>query len=248
MSRGTAVVVGAGPGLGMSIAHRFGREGYDVALISRSARRHAGYLESLAEAGVDAGAHAADVRDGEQIRSALDAVGERYGSIDVVYYGPAAMDTSSFPVPLTEAGADDVREAMSWVYPAVDVVAQVLPGMLERGDGGLLFAGGVSSVVPMPALGSFAVSSAAIRNYAVTLNATLAEHGIYAGTLTIGGGVQRGDIYEHMKTQTDRFGDISAYSLDPDDIAETAWQMYTSRDRAETVFNALPSPADLGHR
>ncbi|WP_246291808.1 hypothetical protein [Lentzea indica] len=33
----TAVVLGVGPGLGMSVAQRFGREGYDVVLLSRSA-------------------------------------------------------------------------------------------------------------------------------------------------------------------------------------------------------------------
>ena len=31
------VVVGAGPGVGASVAHRFGREGYDVGLVARSA-------------------------------------------------------------------------------------------------------------------------------------------------------------------------------------------------------------------
>ncbi|MEV4397373.1 hypothetical protein [Nonomuraea sp. NPDC049607] len=33
----------------------------------------------------------------------------------------------------------------------------------------------------MPALGALALSSAALRNYALTLNAALAEKGVYAG-------------------------------------------------------------------
>jgi NAD(P)-dependent dehydrogenase (short-subunit alcohol dehydrogenase family) len=49
-------VLGVGPGLGMSVAHRFGAEGYAVALVSRTATRHADYLRSLADAGVDAAA------------------------------------------------------------------------------------------------------------------------------------------------------------------------------------------------
>lgn len=67
----TAVVLGVGPGLGMSIAHRFGREGYEVALVSRSTRRHEDYLASLADAGVKARAFAADVRDRDQLSSTL---------------------------------------------------------------------------------------------------------------------------------------------------------------------------------
>jgi NADP-dependent 3-hydroxy acid dehydrogenase YdfG len=233
------VVIGAGPGLGMSVAHRFGRAGHRVALVSRTAARHAGYLSSLADAGVTASAHAADVRVGEQLHAALDAIRERHGRIDVVYYGPAAMDPSSFPVPITEAGRASVEDAMSWVYPAVDVATTVLPEMVARGDGGLLFGGGLSAVMPMPALGSLAVSSAALRNYAVTLNAGLAEHGVYAGILNIGGVIERGDIHAHFAANPGMFGDLASATLDPDDLAEAAWGMYERRDRAEETFNVL---------
>ena len=84
----TVVVLGVGPGLGMSIAHRFGREGYEVVLVSRSGDRHAGYLAELADAGVTARAFALDLRDRGQLMSTLDAI----GPVDVVYYGPGATD------------------------------------------------------------------------------------------------------------------------------------------------------------
>jgi len=60
-----------------------------VALVSRSDTRHAAYVESLASAGIEAGSYVADVRDTKQLLSVLDAVAERYGRIDVVYYGRA---------------------------------------------------------------------------------------------------------------------------------------------------------------
>jgi len=235
----SVVVIGAGPGLGMSIAHRFGREGYAVELVSRSARRHDAYLAELSAAGITARAHAADVRDPERMRAVLADAAAANGGVGVLYYGPASLDPSSFPVPITEAGAAEVREAMAYVYPAVDAAAAVLPGMIERGDGGLLFAGGLSSVLPMPQLGNLALASAALRNYALTLNAGLAGTGVYAGTLTIGGAIARGDIHAYVTGDPERFGDIEAGTLDPDDIAGTAWEMYVERDRAEAVFNAI---------
>jgi hypothetical protein len=61
----------------------------------------------------------------------------------------------------------------------------------------LVFVGGLSSVVPMPSRG-FALWSAARRNYAVTLHAALAPAGIYAGTIAIGGLIERGDIHKAM--------------------------------------------------
>ncbi|NUO58215.1 MAG: SDR family NAD(P)-dependent oxidoreductase [Hamadaea sp.] len=232
---GTVAVFGVGPGLGLSVAHRFGREGHRVALVSRTPDRHAGYLGSLAEAGIEADAFVADVRDRAQLAAAVDAIGIRFGSPDIVYYGPAALDPADRPTPITQTDSDSVRTAMSWVYAAVDLVGLVLPGMVERGEGGLLFAGGLSSVVPMPALGNLALSSAALRNYAVTLHAALAGQGVYAGTLTIGGLIERGDIHKFMSAQAT--GGLPI--LDPDDLAEAAWELYTKRDRAEAVFNVL---------
>lgn len=230
----TAVVLGVGPGLGMSIAHRFGREGYEVVLISRSAQRHESYLASLAEAGVKARAFAADVRDRVHLSSTLDSI----GPVDVAYYGPGATDLNDMPGEITTTTSDEARAAMDWLYPAIDVTQHVLPGVVERG-GGLLFAGGLSSVLPMPVLGALALSSAALRNYALTLNAALADKGAYAGTLTIGGVVERGDIHKLVESKPEQFGGLAGHTLDPDDIAETAWQMFVKRDRAEEVFNVL---------
>lgn len=236
----TAVIIGAGPGLGMSIAHRFGREGYTVALVSRSDARHAAYLASLAEQNVKADAFTADVRDRGAIGKVLDTVAEQYGSIDLLYYGPGAADLDNRPKPITETDSAAVQAAMSWVYPAVDVVATVLPGMIARGSGGLLFAGGISAVMPMPGLGNLAVSSAALRNYALTLNAAVAEHGLYAGILTIGGLIERGDIYQLVRSQPEQFGDVAGIrSLNPDELADAAWELFTQRDRPEATFNVF---------
>jgi short-subunit dehydrogenase len=231
----TAVVIGVGPGLGMSIAHRFGREGQPVALISRSDTRHAGYLAELSAAGVNAEAFTADVHDTDRLRSVLDDATERLGPIDVAYYGPAGLGDT---IPrLDTASADDIRAAMEIVYPAVDVVHHVLPGMLDRGRGTLLFAGGLSSVRAMPQLGALAVPSAALRNYAITLNATLADTGVYAGILTIGGLISRGDIHTFIKANEAKWGPIA--TLNPDDIAEAAWELHAKRDRAEEIFDVM---------
>src|ERR1700741_1886083 len=83
------IVLGAGPGLGMSVAHRFGKEGHAVAGVSPSADRHPGYLQSLHAAVVDAAAFPAAAADPAQVRAAIDAVRKRFGRIDVGYYGPA---------------------------------------------------------------------------------------------------------------------------------------------------------------
>jgi NAD(P)-dependent dehydrogenase (short-subunit alcohol dehydrogenase family) len=238
-SRKVIAVLGAGPGLGMSMARRFGREGFAVALVSRTDTRHAGYRAELAAEGIESRSYPADVTDAEQVRAVLARITAELGEIDTVYYGPAAMSAGSGIVPLADAGAAAVRAAFeSLVLPAVDVVAATLPPMLQRGDGALFFGGGLSGLRPMPMLGNLAPASAALRMYVLTLAAAVQEQGVYAATLTIGGLIERGDIHRMF---TDQGGSLP--TLDPDDIADTAWRMYVARDEAEAVFDTLTPAA-----
>lgn len=244
---GAAVVLGVGPGLGLAMARRFGRAGHPVAVVSRSAARHGDYLDQLAAEQTTAIAEVADVNDHDQLLAVLDRIERRLGPIDVLYHGPAAMDADSFPVPVDKITTDSVRDAFVLVYSAVDAVSAVLPGMIERGRGTILLPTGLSAVRPLPQLGNVALAAAALRTYAVTLNAALAERGIYAGAIVIGGGVRGGDIYNAMATgrkeelaaaglDAER---LAALSLDPDEIADVVWSMATDRDRAEAVFSVL---------
>lgn len=230
-------VLGVGPGLGLSIAHRFGREGFTTALVSRTDKRHATYHASLAEAGITAHTYTADVTDAAQLRAVLDRITAEVGELDTVYFGPADAGSGGAITPLAEAGPGDLRAAFeSFTLPAAGVVEAVLPRMLDRGAGSLLFAGGLSGKYPMPMLGSLAPASAALRMYVLTLNEALRDKGVYAGTLTIGGLIERGDIHR-MFTEQDPGFPIG--TLDPDAIADGAWSLHSGRDAAEAEFTAL---------
>jgi hypothetical protein len=67
----------------------------------------------------------------------------------------------------------------------------------------------------------------------------LADKGIYAGTLTIGGLIERGDIHRLFSSQSDKLGDLTVQTLSPDTIADTASNLYSKRDSPEAIFNAL---------
>ncbi|WP_218961939.1 SDR family NAD(P)-dependent oxidoreductase [Actinomyces ruminis] len=63
----TIAIVGGGPGLGRAVARRFGREGFDVALISRSREHLDERVAALSADGVNARGYVADGRDGEAL-------------------------------------------------------------------------------------------------------------------------------------------------------------------------------------
>jgi hypothetical protein len=72
--------------------------------------------------------------------------------------------------------------------------------------------------------------------YVLTLNAALRETGVYAGTLTIGGLIERGDIHREFTKQDHGF---KVGTLDPDAIADKAWSLYVERDDAEAEFTTM---------
>jgi NAD(P)-dependent dehydrogenase (short-subunit alcohol dehydrogenase family) len=221
----------------LSIARRFGREGHSVVLVSRNPERHKDYLAALGEDGIAAMAIAADVTDPEQTRVAVATATDRFGPVGVLYYGPGAADPSVRPATILEARPHDLDEAIrASVRPALDLTGLVLPGMIERGAGTLLYVTGLSSVVPLPMLGALAPASAALRTYALTLNAALPGTGVYVGTLVIGGLIERGDVYRHAVAA---FGAGTLPTLDPDVIAEAAARLAAGRDRAEIIFDVL---------
>src|SRR5689334_18513204 len=69
----TVVVVGAGPGIGMATARRFGAEGYKVALLARHEDAVKARAEELRASGTSAAAFAVDVAD---IQATTGAIAE----------------------------------------------------------------------------------------------------------------------------------------------------------------------------
>jgi NADP-dependent 3-hydroxy acid dehydrogenase YdfG len=241
---GAAAILGVGPGLGLAIARRFGRAGHPIGLVSRTDARHQHYLDQLSGDGITAIAETADVLDSEQQAAALARIQQRLGPIEVLYFGPASMDSANLPVAIDRIDGNVVRDGLAMLPPAADAVATVLPDMLDRRRGAILLPTGLSAVRPMPALGQLALLSAAMRSYALTLNAAVADRGVYAGSLVIGGGVRGGDIYRAFAEQSSPADGIdqdqlAKTSLDPDDIADAAYQLTINRSEAEAVFSVL---------
>ncbi|UIX29139.1 SDR family NAD(P)-dependent oxidoreductase [Streptomyces sp. GQFP] len=210
-------IVGAGPGLGLSIARRFGAEGFRVALISRTQEKVDTLAATLAEEGIEAAGFSADVARPETLQAALAAVADRFGPVDVLEYSPA--DRALAGAAAVEATAEDIQRQIDfYLYGAVAAVRQVLPAMLERGTGTLLFSTGASSVRPLGGpFGATGVAAAALRNYAMALGADLAERGVHSAHVAIGVFIGTGP------------------GTEAETIAEHYWDAYTKRDRPEIV-------------
>jgi NADP-dependent 3-hydroxy acid dehydrogenase YdfG len=224
----TIVIVGAGPGLGLSIGKVFGRNGYAVALVARTQEKLDGLAAELGELGIDAAGFAADVMDRSSLTAAFTRIKERYGSVDVLEYSPAPHN----PVPgITMAGpldvtVDNVQPQLDYyLYGALTAAQQVLPDMIERGSGTLLFTTGASSVDPSVAPAEFsniAIASAALRAWVLKLHQALADSKVYAAHVPLAVWIGSGG----PETQADT-------------IAQQYWDLHTKRDGAEHLYAAM---------
>jgi len=217
----TIAIVGAGPGLGASIAKVFGANGYDIALIARSKDNLDALLARLTQVGVSAAAFPADVTDRPALTAALHNASTRFGPIDVLEYSPYGGLERVTP---TEVTVDNLQAQMDQhLYGAVTAVNAVLPAMLEAGTGTLLFTTGGGAINPYPMLATANAAQAAQRNWALNLRNVLADKGIYVANIAI-------NVF--IGTQPPAPG--YPYAA-PDDIARVYWDLHKRRAQAEHI-------------
>jgi len=209
------LVVAAGPGLGRSVALRFGREGAAVGLVARSKESAEALAAELRAVGAPEVALAAgDVGDEAALRAALGELRERLGpATATVYNGSAFVQGSG----LTLAPAD-LRLAVDVGVTGAMVTAQeVAPSMRAAGRGTLLLTGSVAADRASTSATAVGVAKAALRNLALSLHKELEPDGVRVTTVTIDGVLQGPD------------------ALDLDEIADLYWRLHTQPDPPPAV-------------
>ncbi|GLW10768.1 oxidoreductase [Microtetraspora sp. NBRC 13810] len=205
------VVIGAGPGIGRSVALRFAREGLPVALLARSGGTLEPVAGAVAALGVRVVSVTADVADETGLRAALDVAAGELGPPDVVIYNAAVIR----PDRVGELSARDHLDIWAVnVLGALTAAAHVAPGMAERGAGSFLVTGGMPE--PKPEYVSLSLGKAGARTLVTLLDQTYGAAGVHVAGVTVYGPVAPGTAF------------------DPDDIAEHYWRLHTQpRDRWE---------------
>jgi short-subunit dehydrogenase len=211
------LIIGAGPGVGGAVAHRFAEGGYRVTLLARSTDGLGKLASALADTGGPVDTVAGDASDPEGLRTILASLYEREGAPGLLVYNASILA----PDTLLTSDVAHLHEAYNVDVVSGIVAAQVAaPAMRAAGGGTILFTGGGFADYPVAALATVSLGKAALRSAATMLSADLAGDGIRVASITIAGQVAPGTP----------FG--------PDRIAETFWSVVQSDDewQAEVRF------------
>ncbi len=198
------IVVGAGPGIGLAVARRFARGGFEPAVIARSAETVDATVAALAADGFPAVGLTADVTDEPGVREALDAAVRAVGVPEVLVYNAALIQWDV----LGELNAQQHLDAWAVnVVGAITAITHLGPRMAQAGSGTIVLTGGMPD--PIPEVTSLSLGKAGVRALTELLARAYEPSGVHVATVTVAGAVAPGSAF------------------DPDDIAEHYWRLHT---------------------
>ncbi|MEU3014129.1 hypothetical protein [Nocardia asteroides] len=120
------------------------------------------------------------------------------------------------------------------VYSSIELTRALLPGMLARGHGTLLFSSGASETNLQPYLANMGVALGAQRAYVRQLAAELDGTGVYAGLLAIGALIQDSAVQAQIDAQPELIPDgLVLPRIGNAELGAEYWRMHTERDIVE---------------
>lgn len=180
-------IVGAGCGIGLGIAKAFGKKGYTPILVTRQQEVLDNMRSALTELNIESEGAIAFTGCEEELHAALQDLGQRLGTPDVLVYN-ASLHTPGYPSELSTLDLMDDFKVN--VVGALTAVQAVLPGMKQRGNGSILLTGGGQATHPSANLASLGIGKSGLRSLALCLHEEVKSYGLYAATLTVSGFVQ----------------------------------------------------------
>lgn len=213
-----ALIVGAGPGLGASLARTFAQAGYDVAVASR----HAAGLEPLCS---ETGARhfVCDVSDAQSVQDLFRQLDAELGVPDLVVYNAGAYTRG----PIANLDLNAVRSTLSVNgWGALVVAQEAAQRMIPRGSGTMLFTGASAGIKGFAQSAPFAMGKFALRGLCQSLCRELAPQNIHVVHVVIDGVIlrpERGKPYDDPET-----------TLHPDQIARTYLELSRQHKSAWT--------------
>lgn len=168
MPHQTALVTGASAGLGRAIAQALSKAGYQLILLARRADK----LEALAQQlATPCHVFAADLSDHRTVKAGLEALPEKFQSIDVL------VNNAGLALGITTSDQTEWDEWQTMIDTNVTALAfltrQILPGMVARNQGHILNMGSTAGHYAYKGSNMYGATKAFVDHFSISLRADL---------------------------------------------------------------------------
>ncbi|WP_203247079.1 3-ketoacyl-ACP reductase [Sporosarcina beigongshangi] len=177
----TALITGAGRGIGRATAIAFAKEGIHVGLVGRTAAHLEEVAKELSQYGVNVTMATADVSDNESVISAVEHVKAELGPIDILINNAGIGKFGKFLELSPEEFKNIIDVNLMGVYY---VTRAVLPEMIERQAGDIINISSTAGQKGAPVTSAYSASKFGVLGLTESLMLEVRKHNIRVSALT----------------------------------------------------------------
>ena len=179
----TAVVTGAGSGIGRAAAVLFAREGAAVAVVDLNAEAAKDTAGEIAASGGSALPVVANVADRLQVTSAFEQIRNEYRRVDVLYNNAGVNSAGS----VIDATEDDWDRSFAVNAKGTFLCSQAAaPGMVAAGGGSIINQGSVAALAGIANFASYCAAKGAVVALTRSMSVDLAPRGVRVNVICPG--------------------------------------------------------------
>ncbi|MDM7829904.1 SDR family NAD(P)-dependent oxidoreductase [Cellulomonas edaphi] len=180
--RPLAVVTGASSGIGLELALQFVNHGFDL-IVTAEGPDIALAADSLAAGGAAVRSVVADLTTEDGVRQLVAEVTSADRPVDAPILNAGVGQGGAFVETPLEG---DLEVVMLNVVAPVRLAKELLPAMVSRGSGRVLFTASVASLMPGPFYATYAASKSFVLSFAEALRHELKDSGVTVTALLPG--------------------------------------------------------------
>ncbi|MFC0270823.1 3-ketoacyl-ACP reductase [Metabacillus herbersteinensis] len=177
----TALITGAGRGIGRATAIALAKEGVNIGLIGLTFANLEKVAEELKEYDVDVSVAVVDVKDNDSVLHAVEHIKSELGAIDILINNAGIAKFGGFLELTPEEWEDIILVNLMGVY---NVTRAVLPEMIERKMGDIINISSSAGQKGSPLTSAYSASKFAVLGLTESLMLEVRKHNIRVTALT----------------------------------------------------------------
>jgi short-subunit dehydrogenase len=213
MTKGWAVVTGASSGIGLAFARELAQRRHAVLAVARRRERLESLVREAARRGEQVESLAADLKTEEGLTTLIRRIDE-LGEIELLVNNAGIATAGDF---LSASLDKEIGAIALNVEAVVRLTHKVLPGMVNRGRGGIINLASVVAFQPFPHFAVYAASKAFVLSFTEALAEEVRGTGVRILALCPGAARTEIDVFAHNEGLLGKLPSLTA-----EQVASTA--------------------------